>query len=172
MRQQVIDTSIHNLFRLIAQYAKGPGKIYLTGGATAVLFGWRQTTADIDIKLMPEPKGVFEAIRHVKELLHINIELASPDDFLPPLPGWQDRSIFIEEQNKVEFYHYDLYAQALSKIARGHARDLIDVQAMLKRKLIDKPELKRLFHLIEPELFRYPAINIAALCSKVEAALG
>jgi hypothetical protein len=32
------------------------------GGATAVLFGWRNTTVDVDLKLEPEPAGVLEAL--------------------------------------------------------------------------------------------------------------
>jgi hypothetical protein len=55
-----------------------------------------------------------------------NIELAAPDDFIPPLPGWEEWSIFIARRGKIDFYHYDLYAQALAKIERGHARDLAD----------------------------------------------
>ena len=35
------------------------------------------------------------------------------------------------------FRHYDLYAQALAKVERGHARDLADVEAMLERGLVD-----------------------------------
>ena len=32
------------------------------------------------------------------------------------------------------FLHYDLYAQALSKLERGHDRDLLDVDEMLTRE--------------------------------------
>ena len=33
----------------LGQRVKGPGIIYLTGGATALLFGWRAKTIDVDI---------------------------------------------------------------------------------------------------------------------------
>lgn len=74
--------------------------------------------------------GIFEAIRDAKELLKLNIELACPDDFIPPLPDWESRSQFIVRFGSIDFCHYDFYAQALSKIARGHVRDLADVQSM------------------------------------------
>jgi hypothetical protein len=72
----------------LGQRVKGPGTIYLTGGATALLFGWRAKTIDVDIKADPEPRGLFEAITELKESLDANVELASPDLFIPELPGW------------------------------------------------------------------------------------
>src|SRR6201999_1643214 len=30
------------------------GPVYLTGGATAVLYGWRESTIDVDIKVVPD----------------------------------------------------------------------------------------------------------------------
>ena len=53
----------------LGQRVKGPGTIYLTGGATALLFGWRAKTIDVDIKADPEPRGLFEAIAELKESL-------------------------------------------------------------------------------------------------------
>jgi hypothetical protein len=34
------------------------GRIYLTGGATALLYGWRSTTIDVDLKANPEPTTI------------------------------------------------------------------------------------------------------------------
>jgi len=48
--------------RELAAAARGPGKIYFTGGSTALLLGFRQQTIDIDVKMDPEPRGAFEAI--------------------------------------------------------------------------------------------------------------
>jgi len=45
--------------------ARGDGCIYLVGGASAVIIGWRDSTTDVDLKLDPEPDGVFEAIAQV-----------------------------------------------------------------------------------------------------------
>jgi hypothetical protein len=49
------------------------------------------------------------------------------------LPGWRERSLFIERIGLVSFYHYDPYAQALSKVQRGHEKDLADVQQLIAR---------------------------------------
>jgi hypothetical protein len=144
------------------------GRVYLTGGATAVLFGWRSSTVDVDVKLIPESDELFRAIARLKNALDVNIELAAPDQFIPPLPGWQQRSRFITREHGVDFFHYDFYAQALSKLERGLVRDLLDAGEMRERGLIQNTALLELFGAIEPELFRYPAIDGARFRGKVE----
>ena len=63
--------------------------MYLTGGATAVLIGWRESTIDVDIKLVPETDELLREIPSLKERLQINVELASPDQFIPVREGWR-----------------------------------------------------------------------------------
>jgi hypothetical protein len=53
-------------------------KMYLTGGATAVLEGWRDSTIDIDVRFDPDSDAALDRIRDLKEELSINVELASP----------------------------------------------------------------------------------------------
>lgn len=60
------------------------------------------------------------------------------------------------------FPHFDPYAQALSKLERGHATDLEDVAAMLELGLVERPRLAELFLEIEPELYRFPAVDPSA----------
>ena len=138
---------------------QGPGRIYLTGGATALLHGWRPMTVDVDLKADPEPSGLFESIASIKVELSLNIELASPSDFIPELPNWRERSLFISRHGQLDFYHYDPYSQALSKLERGHSRDLADVDAMLRDELIHKDLLLDFFTRIEPTLIRYPSLD-------------
>lgn len=161
MRGEADRTKLKRLMAAIGERVSGPGVIYLTGGATALLFGWREATIDVDIKPDPEPPGLFEAIAALKESIDLNIELASPDQFIPPLPRWRDRSVFIATYGPVSFYHYDLYSQALAKLQRGHARDLRDVDAMRSSHLIEPETLAQLFRDIQPQLIRYPAVDAA-----------
>jgi len=171
MRGETDRAKIDAFMTALAQRVNGPGRIYFTGGGTAVLHGWRDTTIDLDLKAEPEPRRFFEAIAALKEEIDLNIELASPDDFLPALPGWKDRSAHIARRGELDFYHYDFYAQALSKIERGHTRDLEDVRALLARELVLPGRFLELFHAIEPELIRYPAVDPSLLRSAVLAAI-
>ena len=155
--------------RFLGASARGRGRAYLVGGASAAILGWRDSTLDIDIKLDPEPAGAFDAIARAKEALNINVELAAPDDFLPPLPDWRERSVFIDRHGPVDFFHYDFYAQALAKIHRGHRQDLDDVEAMHRLQLIECQALMRLFEAIEPGLGIYPSVDGAQFRTRVRA---
>ncbi len=160
MRSEANKKKVLDFIRTLPKKVKGGGHIYFTGGASALLIGWRDMTVDIDLKSDPEPEGFFEAIAELKEEMNINLELASPDLFIPELPGWRDRSRLIEKSENLVFFHYDFFSQALAKLERGHQRDLSDVDAMLDRSLINKELLADLFAEIEPMLIRYPGIDI------------
>lgn len=89
--------------------------MYLTGGATAVLEGWRPSTVDVD-----------------------------------------------------EVFDFDPYSQTLSKLERGFDLDLRDVAAMVRARQVDPTRLLELFAGVEPELFRFPAVDPAQLRRAVE----
>ncbi len=167
MRDETDVRKLEAFLRELGNAVTSPGRIYLTGGGTAVLHGWRGMTIDVDLKADPEPNGLFEAIARLKDSLSLNVELASPEDFIPRLPGWEDRSLFIARHGKIDFFHYDLYSQALSKLERSHARDELDVRAMVDRGLVDKSRLWELFEVIESGLLRYPAIDGAGFRTRV-----
>jgi hypothetical protein len=144
------------------------GRVYFTGGASAVLLDWRPTTIDIDLELDPSLESLLKDIPAIKEELQVNVELASPSHFIPPVPGWRDRSPFIAHEGLIDFHHYDFYAQALSKIERAHAKDEDDVREMTRRGLIDPSRLIEFFDQIAPELYRYPAIDPPSFRLSVE----
>jgi hypothetical protein len=168
MRSNVDSQKIEQLMEALGKESRSSGCVYFTGGASALLIGWRTSTVDIDIRLDPEPLGVFQAISNLKQELNINIELASPQDFLPPLPGWRDRSVFIGKRGQVSFYHYDFTAQALSKLSRGFDRDIKDIEAMYDQKLFSLSKLRDCFDAILPEIIRFPSLNSDLLRSRVE----
>ena len=172
MRALVDAERLRTFLKALGREAEADAWVYLTGGATAVLEGWRASTIDIDLKLVPELDSLFRAIPRLKESLNVNVELASPADFIPELPGWQDRSPFVCREGRVSFHHYDLYAQALAKIERAHEQDVKDVQEMLRRGLVDTARAWDLFAAIEPRLYRYPALDPKAFRAGVTKALG
>ncbi len=157
--------------RELAATAGSPGRVYFTGGATALLLGFREQTIDIDLKLDPEPQGVFEAIATLKDKLQINVELASPDDFIPPGPNWRERSRHIASIGPLEFFHYDFSMQALAKLERGHAQDLEDVASLVRGGFVSDADLRTRFAEIRPGLLRYPAIDPARFQQTVESFL-
>lgn len=171
MRGLIDEARLRDFMRGLGRAANAPGRVYLTGGASAVLMGWRQSTIDIDLTFDPERDALFRAIPDLKDRLDVNVELAAPSHFVPELPGWKDRSIFIETFGDLQFFHYDFYSQALSKIERGHARDEADVRSMLDAGLVEPQRLRELFGAVEANLARYPAIDPGSLRSALDEAL-
>jgi len=98
----------------------------------------------------------------------LNIELAFPLDFLPPLEGWRERSSFRLREGNLEVFDFDPYSQALSKLERGFDLDLQDVASMVETGLVDPRRLLELFEGIEGELFRFPAVDPGGLRRAVE----
>jgi hypothetical protein len=168
MRRVAQREDIDRFITALAGRGTGPTRLYFTGGATAVLLGWRASTIDVDIHIVPDDDRLLRALPELKESLELNVELACPAHFIPELPGWQERSLFITQEGKLSFFHYDLYAQALAKIERGHALDVTDVEQMFRRNLIELKQLKNLFEAIVPQLYRYPAIDPPAYRRAVE----
>lgn len=136
-----------------------------------MLEGWRGSTADVDLRFEPDLDELLRELPALKESLGVNIELASPPDFVPELPGWRERSPLVFQEGNVAVHHFDFYSQALSKIERGFEQDLDDVGMMIESGLVVPARLRELYETIEPELYRYPAIDPAAFRRKVEAAL-
>lgn len=143
--------------------------MYLAGGATAVTFGWRASTLDIDLRLDPEPAGAFEAIARLKDSLDVNVELASPADFLPEVLGWRERSVFAARYGQLDVFHYDPVSQVLSKLARGHERDHADAEAMVEAELTTRAAVAAGFAAIQAKLVRFPRLDAALFEARVRA---
>ena len=168
MRKVADEDRIRRFMRALGAQADADARVYFTGGATAVLLGWRPSTIDVDILMIPESDRLYRTIPALKESLELNVELASPADFIPELPGWEERCRFVGHENRLSFHHYDFYAQALAKIERGHTQDLADVQEMILRRLVDPCAALRYFQQIEPRLYLYPAIDPPTFRRSVE----
>ncbi|HEV8267918.1 MAG TPA: DUF6036 family nucleotidyltransferase [Thermoanaerobaculia bacterium] len=172
MRRPVDAAGLRRFLAALGREARDERRVYLVGGATAVLFGWRDSTVDVDLKIVPDDDRLLRAIPRLKEELEINVELASPDGFIPEVPGWESRSPFVTREGSLSFHHYDPYSQALAKLERGHAKDLLDVKAMKERGLVQVERLLSYFEEIEPNLYRFPAIDPKAFRRAVEAFVG
>lgn len=163
---------IRRFMRALGAAATREGVCYLVGGGTAVLLGWRATTIAVDIELDPEQDEILRALPSIKNELPINVGLASPRDFIPIAAGWEDRSPSVGREGRLTFKHFDLESQALAKLERGHSQDLEDVRLMVGRGLVNADRLRSAFEEIEPQLYRFPAIDPADFKQRVDEFLG
>ena len=100
----------------------------------------------------------------------MSVEFASPAHFVPELPGWRDRSQWIEQHGAVQVYHNDFISQTVAKVERGHRQDLDDARRMVATK-VDVTRLQELVEQTQDELLRYPAIDPEAFRTKLESLL-
>ena len=171
MRPLVDRARLDALLEAMGREDRGPARVYLVGGATALLRGWRESTIDVDLRIEPDSAPLLRSFPELKRRLDISLELASPVDFLPELPGWRERSRFLRREGSLDVFEFDWYSQALAKIERGFEQDLGDVRRMFAEGLVQGPRLLELLARIEPELYRFPAVDPDALREDVERAV-
>lgn len=112
---------------------------------------------------------VFRDAQGIKERLRLNIEFARPERFVPPLERSAERHVFVERVRDVEFYHYDPYAQLLSKVVRGFRKDLLDAGHFVASGMVDPARFRELVEGIPDAAYaRYPNLGRAAVDRAVE----
>ena len=172
MRKDATKERIIAFMKELARRAPRTGsyKVYLVGGGTAVYMGWRPSSIDVDVF---SPRDVvFKDVQQIKEDLDINIEFARPEHFVPPLKGSTERHVFINSIGIVSFYHYDPYAQVLSKVVRGFDRDLDDARHFVQSGMVDPARLRSLTAAIPDSAFaKYPTLSRVAIERAVDGFL-
>ena len=158
----------------LAAGSRTEATVYLVGGATAVLHAWRQTTIDIDIRVEPDAAtGILgDRIATLKLDLEVSVEFASPLDFLPELPGWRDRSPFVQQNGPITFRHLDFYSQALAKVLRDVDHDPNDVAAMVTSGLVEPARAWELYEAVRSGFTRFPAIDEPSFRRRMTQAFG
>ena len=168
MRDELTRDRLRALMREIARTAprRRACRVYLVGGGTAVLAGWRSSSIDAD--LWSDDDAVFRDIQAIKERLNVNVEFARPEHFVPALPGSDRRHVFVETVGKVSYYHYDPYAQVLSKVVRGFDKDLDDARQFVGAGLVDPAKLRALVDRIPDAAYaKYPHLSREAVAKTV-----
>jgi hypothetical protein len=169
MRNDVTKERLRALMHEIARTAPrgGPYRVYLVGGGTAVHAGWRPTSIDAD--LYSADDSVFRDIQGIKERLNVNVEFVRPEHFVPALRDSDSRHVFIETVGRVSYYHYDPYAQVLSKVVRGFERDLDDARQFVRSGMVDAAPLRALVSQISESAYaKYPNLSRSAVLEAVE----
>ncbi|HEX5548818.1 MAG TPA: DUF6036 family nucleotidyltransferase [Ktedonobacterales bacterium] len=163
-RPDVAREDIERFLQQFGQLSQQPGRLYLAGGAALVHGGLRgegATTVDIDLRLDVSDESAAESlIRQLMRQLGINVELASPADFIPLPADWEARSPFVGRYGNTDVFYFDYYTLALSKIARGTSRDLNDVALLAQNRLIQRKDLEAAYQQILPQLGHGRFFNI------------
>jgi len=155
MRPPIDRLRVHYFLVKLGIEFRHPARLYLVGGTTLVYEGLREQSLDIDIdyEVGDEHEAQFtQTIRRLKDEMQINVETASPGDFIPLPAGWKDRAKHVGRFGQVDVFHFDLYSTSLSKIERGREGDYQDVVTLLRSGQIEFDELRRALDNIMPRL--------------------
>jgi hypothetical protein len=163
MRSSVDKTAIESFLRELGRTFHKPGRLYLVGGAALVHAGVRPGfTVDIDVQVGGTNEGeLIVAIQRLIQQMQINIEFASPADFMPLPSDWEMHAQYVGRYGEIDVFYFDFYSIALSKIERGNSRDIADVRLLVQQKIIILDELDVAYQEVLAQLGqgRYPKVT-------------
>jgi hypothetical protein len=163
MRPAVDKAAIESFLQQLGRTFLKPARVYLVGGAALVHLGARPGfTHEIKIHLDGVTEGeLIVAIQRLIQQMQVNVEFASPADFMPLPSQWEMHARFIGRYGKIDVFYFDFYSIALSKIERGNNRDITDVKLLVKQGIITLNELDVAYQEVLAQLGkgRYPRIT-------------
>ncbi len=156
MSQSRVDSEklIEFLTRLGARFRQ-PGTVYLVGGSSLLLVEAKKSTYDIDLKFevaVEYHTEFLNCLRQIRREMDIDVEEASPDQFLPLPGGYEDRRRFVGRYGVLDVFHFDFYSVALGKIQRGNDKDYTDVFNMIRAGVIEFDMLEQYFNEVLPKM--------------------
>ncbi len=163
MRPDVDKKAIESFLQQLGRTFRKQGRLYLVGGAALVHAGVRLGfTQDIDIQVSGTSEGdLIVSIQRLIQQLQINVEFASPKDFIPLPSQWEAHAQYVGRYGSIDVFYFDFYSIALSKIERGTTRDIEDVQLLVQQQRITLDELDVAYQEVLAQLGkgRYPKIT-------------
>ncbi|GAC1361812.1 MAG: hypothetical protein NVS2B12_05900 [Ktedonobacteraceae bacterium] len=163
MRPSVDKKAIESFLQQLGRTFRKAGRLYLVGGAALVHAGVRPGfTQDIDIQVGGANEGdLIISIQRLIQQMQINIEFASPQDFIPLPTQWEANAQYIGRYGQIEVFYFDFYSIALSKIERATTRDIEDVKLLVQQKRIALDELDTSYQEVLAQLGKghYPKIT-------------
>ncbi len=70
MRQKVTAARLDEFMKALGSGVTEAARVYLVGGASSVLLGWRDSTIDVDLKLAPESDEILRRFSQIEDQLH------------------------------------------------------------------------------------------------------
>lgn len=158
----VDEARLRRFLETIGRMTRTPGTLYLTGGATALLGRWRDSTADLDFTATPDLllDEILRAASTMDRADRLAFEVVSPADFIGEVPGWADRSIHVGRYGAIDVRHYDPVSQVLAKCNRWIHFDAADCHALIDRGWAEPAAIERGLAVITPRLYRHPTADV------------
>lgn len=140
MRAPADRDRLERFLTALGQSLRSPIRLYLVGDAVMVDLGVRQATLDIaytaqadDVQALADLE---RQLPRLKDQLDVNVEPASPADFMPVPRNALGASRYMRQYGPVALYHCHYPSIVLSKVARSAERDLADVELLVREGLV------------------------------------
>ncbi|HXL35928.1 MAG TPA: DUF6036 family nucleotidyltransferase [Ktedonobacteraceae bacterium] len=163
MRPGVDKAAIESFLQQLGRTFHKQARLYLVGGAALVHLGVRPGfTQYIDIQVGGTNEGeLIVAIQRLIQQMQVNVEFASPADFMPLPSQWETHARFIGRYGMIDVFYFDFYSIALSKTEQGNQRDIADVKLLVQQGIITLNELDTAYQEVLSQLGkgRYPRIT-------------
>ena len=158
MRPNVDKSQIENFLKNLGRAFRKQGRLYLVGGAALIHLGVRRgSTQDIDIEIRSANEDeMSESIRRLKDTMKVNVEFASPSDFIPIPSQWETNAKYVGRYGSIDVFYFDFYSIALSKIERGSTNDVNDVKLLIQHGIITLQELDNAYNEVFPRVGKRP----------------
>jgi hypothetical protein len=118
-----------------------PVRFYLVGGSVLIDLGLRGTTLGINCSAdADDPSALTDLerpIRVLKNDLDVNVEPASPADFLPTPRSVFGRSRYVGRHGQLDVHYDHLPSLVLVRAARGLEQDLADAERLISAGEVD-----------------------------------
>lgn len=161
MPQGIGKAEIEKFLHSIGQIMRKPARLYLSGETALIHMGTRPGGAmNMEVVLdTTDQDTMLSAIQHVLDQMQIGVELASPADLIPLPTQWTTQSRYVGRSGSIDVFYFDFYSLALSKVARGADRDLMDIKLLLQQEVITLDGLDNACREILPRIGFAPYLN-------------
>ncbi len=150
MRQRTDQARLTRFLNALGGRMRRPVRLYLVGGSVLIDLGFRESTLDIDYVADADDPAVLaeleQAVRALKDELDVNVELASPADFLPIPPSVLGRSRFVGQYGQLSVYYYHLPSLVIAKAARGLEQDMADAEWLISSGEVAWSDIEATWH--------------------------
>ncbi len=170
MPQGIGKAEIDKFLTSVGQAMRKPARLYLSGETALIHMGTRpggamngtmNGTINIEVVLdTTDQDEMLSAIQRVLDQMQIGVELASPADLIPLPTQWTTQSRYVGRSGSVDIFYFDFYSLALSKVARGADRDLMDIKLLLQQKVITLDGLDTACREILPRIGHPPYLSL------------
>lgn len=146
MRERTDRARLRRFLRSLGRRLRRPVRFYLVGGAVMIDLGLRPTTLDIDYVAeadeTPALDDLEQTIRLLKQELNLNVEPASPADFLPVSRSAWSKSRYVDTYGRVTVYYFHIPSLVIAKAARGFEQDFEDAEQLVRSGVVGWAEVE------------------------------